>query len=52
MTKKLNIPANVNVRDIAFDKQGTVWLATDRAGGFAGDKGYLLPAQPGFWGGL
>ena len=30
MTKKLNIPANVNVRDIAFDKQGTVWLATDR----------------------
>jgi len=30
MTEKLNIPANTNVRDIAFDKQGTLWLATDR----------------------
>ena len=34
------------------DLDGPLWLATDRAGGFAGDKGYLLPAQPGFWGGL
>ncbi len=34
------------------DLDGPLWLAADRAGGFAGDKGYLLPAQPGFWGGL
>ena len=30
MTKKLNIPPNTNVRDIAFDKKGTLWLGTNR----------------------
>ncbi|MBT3589209.1 MAG: response regulator [Candidatus Marinimicrobia bacterium] len=30
MTDKLNIPANTIITDIAFDEQGTLWLATNR----------------------
>ena len=30
MTEKLKIPPNTDIRDIAFDKQGTLWLGTDR----------------------
>ena len=30
MSKILKIPPNTNVRDIAFDKQGTLWLGTNK----------------------
>ena len=32
------------------DLDGPVWLAQDRPGGVRDDGGYMLPAQPGFWG--
>lgn len=34
------------------DLDGPLWLSADREGGVTGDRGHLLPAQPGFWGGL
>lgn len=34
------------------DLDGPLWLSADRDGGVTGDRGYLLPPQPGFWGGL
>ena len=30
MTEKLKIPPNTDIRDLAFDEQGTLWLGTDR----------------------
>ena len=30
MTDKLKLPSNANVRDIAFDNNGVIWLATSR----------------------
>lgn len=32
------------------DLDGPIWLREDRAGGVRDDGGYMLPAQPGFWG--
>lgn len=34
------------------DLDGPLWLSADRPGGVIGDRGHLLPPQPGFWGGL
>lgn len=34
------------------DLDGPLWLAADRTGGVTGRDGMLMPAQPGFWGGL
>ena len=34
------------------DLDGPLWLSVDREGGVTGVRGHLLPAQPGFWGGL
>jgi L-alanine-DL-glutamate epimerase-like enolase superfamily enzyme len=34
------------------DLDGPLWLSADRDGGVTGDRGHLLPPQPGFWGGL
>ena len=33
MTEILKIPPNTNVRDLAFDKSGTLWLGTNRGVG-------------------
>ncbi len=33
------------------DLDGPLWLAADRAGGVGESGGFLLPPQPGFWGG-
>ena len=30
MTKKLKIPPNTGIRDIVFDKEGTLWLGTNK----------------------
>ena len=30
MTKKLKIPPNTGIRDLAFDKEGTLWLGTNQ----------------------
>jgi L-alanine-DL-glutamate epimerase-like enolase superfamily enzyme len=32
------------------DLDGPIWLKEDRAGGVRDDGGYMLPAEPGFWG--
>lgn len=34
------------------DLDGPFWLADDYADGVRDDAGYILPAQPGFWGGV
>ena len=52
MSATLNIPPNTNVRDIAFDKKGTLWLGTNRGIGkykndtlvFYGEKDGLITA--------
>lgn len=33
------------------DLDGPLWLSADRPGGVRGERGMLLPPQPGFWGG-
>ncbi|WP_298396602.1 N-acetyl-D-Glu racemase DgcA [Sphingobium sp.] len=46
-------PAWAIAADSAFvDLDGPLWLSADRDGGVTGDRGLLLPPQPGFWGGL
>jgi len=46
-------PAWAIAADSEFvDLDGPLWLSVDREGGVTGVRGHLLPAQPGFWGGL
>lgn len=46
-------PAWAIAADSAFvDLDGPLWLSADRNDGVTGDRGHLLPARPGFWGGL
>ncbi|MCI4591789.1 dipeptide epimerase [Sphingobium sp. BYY-5] len=46
-------PAWVIAAGSAFvDLDGPLWLSADRDGGVTGDRGHLLPPQPGFWGGM
>lgn len=45
-------PALLLTGEAAFvDLDGPLWLAEDRAGGVTDRGGWLMPSEPGFWGG-
>lgn len=52
ISSSLSIAPALHIARMAdfVDLDGPIWLATDRPGGVRDDKGYMLPAAPGFWG--